>query len=315
MSNLATRVLVAVAAVPVIVGITYVGGFWFFFFVAFISTLALREFYGLAQTKGATPNIGLGILGGLFINLSFFHAKLQHFLLNLFDSWHIALPFPTQTQLFLIIVVLFTAAVCLAELFRARGQAILNVATTVSGVMYVSVFLGTLIGLREVFVPLDFPMLRYFPNESSFMDPHLTAEVYRWGGYTVISLFATIWLCDTAAYHAGVSWGKHKLFPRVSPSKTWEGAIAGFIVAIAVALTAQIFFLSYLSIGNALIIGLIVGIFGQAGDLAESLLKRDAGVKDSSSIIPGHGGILDRFDSLIFVSPLVYLYIDYILFS
>ena len=109
--------------------------------------------------------------------------------------------------------------------------------------------------------------------------------------------------------------GRHKLFVRVSPNKTWEGAVWGFIAAVATMIIAQKLILPYLRLHQAIIIGMIIGVFGQIGDLVESLFKRDAGVKDSSSIIPGHGGVLDRFDSLIFVSPILYLYIDFVVLS
>jgi phosphatidate cytidylyltransferase len=171
------------------------------------------------------------------------------------------------------------------------------------------------IGLRQVFIPSDFPLYRYFPQALSTCDPAVVAQIDHWGGYTIISVLATIWICDTAAYHIGSIAGKHKLFPRVSPNKSWEGAIAGFIAAIASAVAAKYLVLGYLPISGAVIIGVIVGVIGQLGDLAESLLKRDAGVKDSSTLLPGHGGIFDRFDSLLLVAPCVYLYIDYILFS
>jgi phosphatidate cytidylyltransferase len=124
-----------------------------------------------------------------------------------------------------------------------------------------------------------------------------------------------IWVCDSAAYYIGSAFGKHKLFPRVSPNKSWEGAIAGFIFAVVTAVAAKYLLLDYLRTDQAVILGIIVGIFGQLGDLFESLLKRDAGVKDSSNLIPGHGGVLDRFDSLLVVSPLVYLYLDFVVFK
>ena len=126
-------------------------------------------------------------------------------------------------------------------------------------------------------------------------------HVYRWGGYTVISIFVMIWICDSAAYYAGSAFGKHKLFPRVSPNKSWEGTFFGFIFAVITAVAAKYIVLDYLPLGSAVIIGVIVGSVGQLGDLIESLLKRDAGVKDSSQFIPGHGGVLDRFDSLLLV--------------
>jgi len=122
-------------------------------------------------------------------------------------------------------------------------------------------------------------------------------------------------LVDPVGEEPGAAIGRHKLFPRVSPNKTWEGAVAGFVFAILSALAARALVLDYLGVGDALVLGGIVGTFGQLGDLFESSLKRDAGVKDSSNLLPGHGGVLDRFDSLLFVAPLAYLYIDYIILS
>ena len=135
---------------------------------------------------------------------------------------------------------------------------------------------------------------------------------YNDGGLLIISIFITLWVTDSAAYFLGTAFGKHKLFPRVSPNKSWEGALAGFIFAIISMVVLNTVLLAFISLTDALVIGVIIGLFGQIGDLIESLLKRDAGVKDSSNIIPGHGGVLDRFDSLIFSSPLIFLYILYI---
>jgi phosphatidate cytidylyltransferase len=101
----------------------------------------------------------------------------------------------------------------------------------------------------------------------------------------------------------------------VSPKKSWEGAVFGFVGALITMLVARLLVLDYLRFQDAVIIGIIVGVFGQVGDLVESRFKRDAGVKDSSAIIPGHGGVYDRFDSLVFVAPIVYLYIDFVVLS
>lgn len=127
------------------------------------------------------------------------------------------------------------------------------------------------------------------------------------GAVVILVVFAGIWTCDSFAYFGGRAFGKHKLFERVSPKKTWEGAISGGLggiaacVALAIALDGLLWY-------DGLLIGLIAGVFGQVGDLAESHLKRACDVKDSSQLIPGHGGVLDRFDSLLFVAPVVYLY-------
>ena len=213
----------------------------------------------------------------------------------------------------MILLLLFVLLDLLIELFRGKDFPIFNIGSTISGVLYVSLPLGTLIGVREVFGE-DFLPGRFIAMAGSSSSEMTRELVYRWGGYTVISIFACIWICDTAAQFVGLRLGKHKLFERVSPKKTWEGALSGFIAAILAALLTRNLILPFLSAEESLIIGAVVGVFGQLGDLAESLLKRDAGVKDSSNIIPGHGGMLDRFDSLLFVSPILFLYFDLVIF-
>ena len=104
----------------------------------------------------------------------------------------------------------------------------------------------------------------------------------------------------------GRAWGRHRLAPGVSPGKSVEGAIAGLVAATLAAVVARAWFAPYLSLAAALLLGVLVGVFAQLGDLVESLLKRDADAKESSSLIPGHGGVLDRFDSILFAAPLVY---------
>lgn len=120
-------------------------------------------------------------------------------------------------------------------------------------------------------------------------------------------LIVTVWVMDTAAYFFGKKIGKNQLTP-VSPKKTWEGAIAGFIFAIGTALLIARFTDGQISYGKAAIIGVLIGIFGQMSDIAESMIKRAVGAKDSSNMLPGHGGIMDRFDSYIFLAPVIYYF-------
>jgi phosphatidate cytidylyltransferase len=316
MTNLGQRVATASVAIPLIVLVCMAGGVWFFLFIALASAVALHEFYGLARAKGAAPNAVLGIAAGFAVNLSFFYPKLSMACVAFLHDLGWMAPFPTQPQLLLVILLASFLAMAVAELFAGRGPAIAGITSTLTGVLYVSLCFGTFIGLREIFVQGDFPAYRWFHGAAAAggADEVWTA-VYRWGGYTVISVLSTIWICDTAAYHVGMAIGRHKLFPRVSPNKSWEGAVAGFAAAVGAALAAKFLLLDYLGTGEAVVLGLIVGTFGQVGDLFESLLKRDAGVKDSSNLLPGHGGILDRFDSLLFVAPAVYVYIDFVLLS
>ncbi|MEW6061872.1 MAG: phosphatidate cytidylyltransferase [Bacteroidota bacterium] len=315
-ANLAPRVLVAVIAIPLILYISYLGGIFFLLLILGIGIAALLEFFTLAKAKGANPQITTAVAGLVALHISFFHEQIQNFILPFFlDSGGIALL--QKLQLFITVLFLFAVLVLIVELFRNKGSVFLNAGFTIFGVMYVGVFLASLIGIRELY-GAEFPYhlaIQFFPDSTSFSDEALRATTYSWGGYTVIALFASIWMCDTAAYFGGLSMGKHKLFPRVSPNKSWEGAVWGFVGAVVTMSVFQYYFLPYMQVHQAIIIGVIIGTVGQVGDLVESLFKRDAQVKDSSALIPGHGGVLDRFDSLIFVSPILYLYIDFVVLS
>jgi len=316
-SNLVSRVLIAIVAIPAILFIALHGGMLFFLFVSCVSLLALREFYGLAALKGASPQRMLGYVAALVINAAFFHEQIQSFVVPLFFERGVAISVLTKLQLFLTLLLIFLVLILLVELFRNKGSIFLNAGYTILGFMYIGVFLGTLTGIRELFGN-EFPywlIRRHLDGSTVLPDVSIHAMTYEWGGLTIISILATIWMCDTAAYFGGLAMGRHKLFVRVSPNKTWEGALWGFVAALLTMFVAQRLVLPYLQLHQALIIGMVIGGFGQIGDLVESLFKRDAGVKDSSSMIPGHGGVLDRFDSLIFVAPILYLYIDFVVLS
>ncbi|MBW7887653.1 MAG: phosphatidate cytidylyltransferase [Bacteroidetes bacterium] len=314
-TNLSSRVAVAAIGIPVILLAAYFGSIWFFLLVAGIAILSLKEFYNLAKAKGALPQTGIGIAGILFLHLAFFHEQIQYSVLPLFFGAE-GISLLTKLQLLLTIFFILLTVIFIYELFRNAGSIFLNAGFTILGVVYIGLFLSSLVGIRELFGD-EFPLV--LAMQSGVINGSLSSIIktttYSWGGATVVSIFASIWICDTAAYFGGLSMGKHKLFPRVSPKKSWEGAIWGFFGAVATMIVAQKFFLPYLAFHQAVIMGILIGVFGQLGDLVESLFKRDAGVKDSSAIIPGHGGVLDRFDSLIFVSPILYLYIDFVVLS
>jgi phosphatidate cytidylyltransferase len=269
LSNNATRVIVAVFAIPVILAAAYFGGIYFFIFTLFVSLAAYHEFVLLARNKGANANLWFGFIAIIFLLLNNFRVFTDFYSIILF--------------------IVFT--ITLVELFRNKGSAILNIGASLLGIFYIGLFSSALLAVREFYPRID--------------------EMYLRGGYLIISIFASIWICDSAAYYGGTALGKHKLFPRVSPNKSWEGAIFGFIFAIITLVLAKIIVLNFLSWSTAITIGIVVGIFGQIGDLIESLFKRDADVKDSSSIIPGHGGIFDRFDSLLYTAPVILLILKY----
>jgi phosphatidate cytidylyltransferase len=190
-------------------------------------------------------------------------------------------------ELYYLILILLLI-ITIIELFSNLGSPILNLGAILLGIFYIGGFASALIVIRE-----------FYPHD------------YTDGGYLIISLLASIWVCDSAAFFGGTALGKNKLFPRVSPNKSWEGAIFGLIFAVGAMLAAKAFLLDFLSWIDVILLGMIVGVIGQIGDLIESLFKRDAGVKDSSQIIPGHGGVFDRFDSLLYTAPAVLLYLKY----
>ncbi len=189
-------------------------------------------------------------------------------------------------------LIIFLITVTVVELFRNSGSALYNIGNLLLSTLYIGFLAGALVGIRE-----------FYPD---------IGDMYSRGGYIIISMLASIWLCDSAAYYGGTKLGKHKLFPRVSPKKSWEGAVFGFVFAIAAMILAKIIVLDFLDWKTIISFGIIIGIGGQIGDLIESLFKRDADVKDSSNLIPGHGGIFDRFDSLLFTAPIILLYLKFI---
>ena len=244
-----------------------------YYFLAFVLGIALLSFYEFSiMAKTRGMNINLW-LGILGIIFILFNLYF-HFP---FDNYHF--------------LMLYAVIICLIELFRNNGSPIYNLSGNLFGIIYMGLFAASLIGLRELYPAIE--------------------DQYDNGGFLVISVFASIWICDSAAYYGGTALGKHKLFPRVSPKKSWEGALFGFVFSVLTMIAAKFIVLDFLNWNTIIALGVIIGVIGQLGDLVESLFKRDAQVKDSSNLIPGHGGVFDRFDSLLFTAPVVYLYLTY----
>jgi phosphatidate cytidylyltransferase len=261
---------VAVIAIPFFILATIFGGWYFFLLVLAIMALGLREALDLSLKKNVLPQTFSAVLFCLAGGFIFYH--------DLFDF-------------FIPLLMLFIITVMTIELFRNQGSALLNISATVFSVIYVTMMIGSMILLRNI------------------------SELGNYAGAQLVFLvFAGIWACDTFAYYGGKFFGNRKFFERVSPKKTWEGAIAGFFGALLGVWLVKILYESSgitfsLTLIQTLVVGVFAGTLGQIGDLAESLLKRDAQIKDSSSLIPGHGGVLDRFDSMMFVGPATYIYI------
>ena len=284
MSELLKRISVAVIGIPLAIFVILQGGIVFAISIMLISSFALIEYYKLTEKKEFKPNKILGLIVGLGLQITLF------FQMN-----------SSNMEFFLFIeILLFTIITLIFELFARKGNAVMNISSTISGPLYISLLLGTLILIR------DFARI---PIADDYFGSYIIKYGDMFFGYFVMSIFVSVWVCDSAAYFLGKKFGKHKLFPAVSPKKSWEGAIAGFIASIIGMLVFMKLLIPEFPVIHSLILGAIVGIFGQIGDLAESLLKRDAGIKDSSTILPGHGGFLDRFDSIIFVSPIFFIYL------
>jgi len=156
--------------------------------------------------------------------------------------------------------------------------------------------------LGQIFVALPFALLNFIIFINNYQP------------LILVSVFVTIWVNDTGAYLVGVTFGKHRLFERISPKKSWEGFVGG---ALAALLSAYLFSLLIpeISLINWLILSEIIVVFGTFGDLIESLMKRTVQVKDSGNIIPGHGGLLDRFDSMLLAAPVVFIYLSFLFYE
>lgn len=237
-----------------------------------IIILCSKEFVKILNHKGFYPSFTVMLFANIaFLTLTFFHR---------FDL--------VPSMLTVAIMASF-----LSVLFKGRQPYIVNVATTMLGTLYTAwlpchILLIRQIGLDRV------GAFQFSPSE---------------GLWLLLFVFLAVAITDIGAYYFGVNFGKTKLAEVVSPKKTVEGAIGGGLCAIAVSALAV--FYADLSLLQALIGGLIVTLSAQLGDLSESLIKRDAGVKDSSNILPGHGGMLDRFDGYLFAIPVAYYYFMY----
>ncbi len=190
---------------------------------------------------------------------------------------------PAKSYLFFFPALIF---IFLAEVFSERPGIIQNSAVNFTGFVYVAL----------PFSLLNFMVYPNYPANSVF-DPTI-----------LIGVFFLVWSYDSMAYLAGSKFGKHKIFPRISPKKSWEGFIAGTLFTLIIGVVNSLIF-SQSSLTNWLVIAALVVVFGTLGDLFESVIKRRLKVKDSGAMLPGHGGLLDRFDSLLFVIPVVYVWL------
>jgi phosphatidate cytidylyltransferase len=272
--QLARRVAFSAVAIPVAVGAAWLGGWPLAALLAVIGVLATREIYDLAAVAGIDPLRRSGMAAAAALPLGTFWAKGSEI--------RFAEPMLYLGALWLLAVIAIAA--------RRRGPArrpLAAVAVTVFAVLYAPGLLAFAIVLRH---PSGVGL------ESSL------------GTALLFFPLALTWIGDTAAMAAGKLIGGPKLAPALSPGKTWAGAVCGLVTTVLVAWLYDAVILApagrALPLLGALLAGAVISVTGQTGDLAESLFKREAGVKDSSRLIPGHGGMLDRVDSLLFVLPI-----------
>ena len=268
-SNLAKRVATGFIAGFSCLFCILMGGIPLYLLILAFVVISGREYAQILHHKGFHPSFGVIATAGMtFATLIFLHK---------FDL----LP------LFVCVAII---ASFLTVLFKGRQPYIANVATTVLGFMYTGWLIGHVLLIRQI-------------GSESIGLFKINTNI---GLSLLVFSFLAIIATDVFAYYAGMKFGKTKLAPTISPKKTVEGAIGGALASVAICLFGV--FYTNLTIIQCIIAGILLTVFAQLGDLSESLIKRDAGVKDSSDILPGHGGFLDRTDGYIFALPVIYYY-------
>ncbi|PBQ34341.1 hypothetical protein CNR22_22040 [Sphingobacteriaceae bacterium] len=273
LKTLGTRALTALVFVVVLLGCLLWNYYSFSIFFFVVSLMGLNEFYKLSVNLNSQPYRVTGFICSIVLYASFIDFNY----LNDYSN-----PFPDfRLLLILIPFIIFTVA-----LFSKRDKPIQNSLFTIAGLIYSVVPFALLHGI--VISQEGEKVLPYF-------DPSI-----------LFGIILLIWSNDTFAYLGGSLFGKNKMIERISPGKTWEGTLFGFLMTIGSGYIVARFFIH----GDTfmwLILGTVVPVMATIGDLVESMIKRQAGIKDTGNLMPGHGGILDRFDSLIFVAPFVYV--------
>ena len=269
--NLRNRLITSFLFIPVIIFITVHGSIPYLILIETGIGIGVYEFFKILEAKGIRPYKSLGIASALLLGWS---AYSQSYLYT-----------------FLILTVLLFV-LSIAEFSRKDPSvAILHISTTFYGILYVGWLTSHLILLREL--------------------PKATGEVYSLGGSYALLPFVLAWSYDTTAFFIGTRFGRFKILPRISPAKSWEGSIAGLLACLIAVFIYKWFYASYLTYLDLIVLGVGCSFLAQMGDLVESLIKRDAKVKNASEVIPGHGGFLDRLDSILFVAPMVYYYLRF----
>lgn len=282
-SETALRLATAAIAIPLVLYLIARGGFWVLGAVMALVYLGINELYSLIEAKGASPHRVFGLSAGVALPVIAYFGNEYHATLAM-----------TATLL----------GVMVAEVRKEEiSEALASISGTFFGVFYVGWLLSHVIPLRN----FDRVVESKWGAEAA---ASLTPDS---GAFLVVFVVATVVACDAGAYFAGRAFGKHKLAPRISPGKTLEGAIGGIVAGTAVALVCKALFawlwpaLSVVIPWSIVIpVGILLSIAGIIGDLVESMLKRDAAIKDAGALLPGMGGVLDRLDSALLAVPLMY---------
>lgn len=274
-SNLTQRVAFAVVAIPVALGVVWFGGAGLAFLVALVGALGARELLAFARQQGIAPSRPLVVLAAAGLPGLAWGFTGSAEIRGLVAAW-----WPYAIALWILLILVST----LVRL-RPDRKPLASAAVTLLAPLYAGGLLAFLLPIR-----------------------HTRHGQGSWEGLALVFFpLVTVWICDSVAMAVGKRMGGPKLAPTVSPGKTWSGTIGGFVGALAVAPLYHLLVFQPLGMDvlpwHLLVIAAAIGIFGQIGDLAESLFKREVGFKDSSHLIPGHGGVLDRFDSLYFAIP------------
>jgi len=258
------------------------GGFWLHPISFFISGLVLLtgsqyEYYTMIRNSGIKLQLIPGLIAGI----------TAYFISTLAAAGYLSIKA-------LLVLLPVMSVIMIIELYRKQEKPFDSLAHTIFGLFYTA---------------LPFSMFPFAAFSRTGLESIIPHQGIVFSPGIIIGFFMLIWANDTGAYLAGITLGRHKLFERLSPKKTWEGFFGGLLAAAAVAWLLS-GWLGVLSTGGWVIVSLIISITGTCGDLVESMLKRSLGVKDSGSVMPGHGGFLDRFDSAILSFPIVYLFIS-----
>jgi phosphatidate cytidylyltransferase len=275
---LTKRIIWGLLYAIILLAVIWAGGIWFTLTIGALVTLGVLEYAQLLKRQNLHPQTEVMIFMSLFL-LTLIHITVYHIGLRQGESLLLCERIITFTLFIVFLVTL------IHELMRSDlEQGLINGAVNLFGTVYIGFMFAYIL------------MIRSLPGGDGF--------------FYILFTFLVTWFNDTAAYFVGITVGKHKLSPRISPHKSVEGSIGGLVGgAIGSILLALIFHRSLLLL---IILGVFVVVAGQIGDLIESIIKRNAGVKDSGSFLPGHGGLLDRFDSLLLAAPIVYYVITYI---